>query len=541
MKRINKIIAFVAVATCALQTTSFYPEKFTFNECSIVASAAETLPANAQVIKVASQNRGYIIIPHSDGKTCTLYRVFDTVNANNQWYFGNESTLTIPDTITNPTTKKTYSITELGYNGQSIFHNVEGASKRVTTLVLPKQATKINSKALYYTEMNALKTLKVNLDVLKDVAADAFGNETTIKELYAYNSANKTYYSTTTSTSNFYKAFNFVNQQYAVNGYAIKAKTSSMDAKMKFLDALACSPYSKQAAYMFAKEIVASNNINNSSNNTQQKYEMAYNYVKTHHRYSYFVTSDGRKLDNLSGSALSNLAFHSGVCGSIAHAFATLCKAVGVEAYCAGTNVNGSTNINHCSNIVKLNSKYYLVDCGNFNVFMQSGKSTMGTWTKLDAYDYGIDTTFSQCMNTTKTFTFADTFCPNYSYLYVIDKTNQSAHAISVKLTDRNNANKKYVDYQIQNLPNGTCTLNDIMLTSSTGLYLDSNTYYNLSVKIGSKTLALNNVFHGSRNNYITVDGIKYNVIVETLDYSSTSMSPQSSYKNYFRITITKA
>ncbi len=538
---LNKIIAFVAVATCTLQATSIVPETFMHSDYSIVASAAETLPANAQVIKVASQNRGYIIIPHSNGTTCTLYRVFDTVNASNQWTFGNESTLIIPDSITNPTTKKTYTITELGYNGQSIFHNYDGESTRVVTVQLPNKVTKINSKALYYTEMNKLKTVKLNLETLKDVAADVFGNETTVKEVYAYNSSNKTYYSTTASTVNFYKAFNFVNQQYTINGKLLKAKSSTMDGKMKFLDALACSPYSKQAAYVFAKEIAASNNINNSANTALQKYEMAYNYVKTHHRYSRFVTSDGRQLDNLSGSALSNLAFHSGVCGSIGHAFATLCKAAGVEALCAGTNVNGSASINHCSNVVMLNSKYYLVDCGGFNVFMQSGNSTMGTWTTLDAYDYGIDTTFSECMSTTRTVTFANSFCPNYSYLYVKDLTNQKTHAISVKLTDKNNTNKKYVDYQIQNLSSGVCTLNDIMLTSSTGLYIDSNTYYNLTVKIGSKTLTLNNVFHGNRNNYITVDGVKYNVIVETLDYATTSMQPHSSYKNYFQITITKA
>lgn len=79
---------------------------------------------------------------------------------------GNKTTLIIPSTVKDSSGKQ-YTITELGSEGQSIFHNYNYCSTRVKTLTLPNTVKIINSKALYDTEMNALKTLNINLEALE--------------------------------------------------------------------------------------------------------------------------------------------------------------------------------------------------------------------------------------------------------------------------------------------------------------------------------------------------------------------------------------
>lgn len=536
-KSLKKLLAAAAISAMSLNVMTVMPNK----PVDTISASAVTTETSKITYVDSSSKLAYIFIPHSDNKTCTLFRVYDTVQSGNDWTLGNKTTLIIPSTVKDSSGKQ-YTITELGSEGQSIFHNYNYCSTRVKTLTLPNTVKIINSKALYDTEMNALKTLNINLEALEFCSVDAFGSNTAISEVAAYDSALKKYVSTTASVDNFNKAFginqtDFISfQNSSCKSDVYKAVSSSINGKLEFINAIACSPYSKKAAYKFAEKIVSDNNINSSSNSRQQKYEMIYNYMVTNNRYSalYSYDSDNEKcirMENLSGSALSNLAFHSGVCGSFAHGFEMLCRAAGVEALCVGLP-------GHAANAVRLNSNgnYYMIDC-TANVFMQGYGEGVGKYdSEVSSYVYGLDTTRSECDATQKMIKLSDKYCSSFSYISINDMTNKE---FQITLTDANNSSKKYIDYITRSLPIGKTKLEKLAVTKNESLYIDSNTYYNLTIKYGNTTVkTINNVFHGYRDNKFKVGNVEYNCIVETVDYAETGVIPHSSYTNYFKITI---
>ncbi len=532
-KTLKKIVAATVLTALSLQFSTAIPNKFQNADYSITVSAA----SEAGVITYVNSKEklGYMFVPHSDGKTCTLYRIYDNISGNT-WRINSKNSLTIPSTLKDNATGKTYTVTELGYENQSIFHNYNDSKVLVSTLTLPSTVKKINRLAIFESEAVGLKTLNINLDALEYCSSEAFG-ATPIINLNVYNSSNGKYKSVS-NVSSFESAFSSViNADYvSVNSTddgIFKPVSSAIDGKLTFLNAIIDLPYTKRMGYEYAKKIVADYNINAASS-AQQKYEMIYNYLTTHNRYSGLYTTFGERMLALQNSSLSNLALHSGVCGSYAYAFEQLCTASDVSALCIWLP-------QHVANVVSLDGQsYYVIDCTG-NVFMRG--SGEGAYSSVidSAFSYGIDTTPNEVSTTTRKVNISSAkYCDSFSYAIIKDMTNSN---FEISLYDKNNTGKKYVNYTTRSdIPkNGTKTkLNSLVPTKDVAQYIDSHTYYNLSIKKGNTTFKLNNVFHGNKNSAFTIDGVKYNCCVETLDYSS-DVSPHSSYKNYFKIVITKA
>ena len=169
-KSVKKITSLLlSGALLAMGTAGIMP--------AIHASAA----SNEKVVTDSSTGLKYRYIVNGTN-TCILKRVSDN---GSDWSMTKHSAVTIPDKI--PTTN--YTITELGADNEAIIHSSSTGSGNIklTTLTLPKTAAKINSQALYNTEIPELYTLKLHLNNLTECKSNAMGTNGKLHTVMAYN------------------------------------------------------------------------------------------------------------------------------------------------------------------------------------------------------------------------------------------------------------------------------------------------------------------------------------------------------------------
>ena len=521
-KSVKKITSLLlSGALLAMGTAGIMP--------AIHASAA----SNEKVVTDSSTGLKYRYIVNGTN-TCILKRVSDN---GSDWSMTKHSAVTIPDKI--PTTN--YTITELGADNEAIIHSSSTGSGNIklTTLTLPKTAAKINSQALYNTEIPELYTLKLNLNNLTECKSNAMGTNGKLHTVMAYNGSG---YSTTNTVGGFNQYYGLASAEYqAMTGDCFKLKNASLNGRLSFLNAVSVTPYCKLVGYEFAKKIAHDNGFDSASLSKQKKLEMVYNYICSHVRYSALYNTQNEYMGDLRGTALSALALNSGVCGSFAHSFEQLSRASGLTV---GSTPGTSDVIcvglpGHAANAVRLSASegYYMVDCTARNFMMTGYYKDPSQASLLSAYVYGIDTTLSEVNQTQTSFSPSQLagpdFCPGNSFIKIV---NNASTNIDIEVYDKNNNAASFIKYTAHPTPavGSTCYSQNFNVTTDQPLYVSSYVYF--GVKVGGVNINMN----GTVQN-VTINGQTYKVQFRTLNYAQTGMTPKSAYTDDYYLTITKA
>lgn len=475
---------------------------------------------------------------------CILRTVYTKNNANK--YLTNKTTLTLPDTL--KIDNKYYRITELGYNGEAIIHNHTADSSKLNSLRLPTCVEKINSKAIYDSELSKLNTLELNLKNLNYIDTYAFGSSTKITDLKVLSNSGEYI-----STNNIYDFERYLKATSAVvTPYRTETDVdlfilcqspydqgnsfcNNQNAALMLLDALAYSPYSLNLAYDYAVQIAEENKFTDRSLSKQVKLELIWNYLKTSARYSALYSTQGYRLDELKRGPLGALALHSGTCRSLAIAFEMLCRASGLNV----TDNPATSDVvtigvpGHAFNAVRLSASegYYIVDCTTDGVFMKTEgyKNNYGMTARISYTSAGTE---SQSIQFAPSKLASKSFCEGNSFVRVDNNSNDT---LSVQIYDSNKPSCKFINY----FTNPTTKkgvkydLDEIVKTENKWLYVSSYSYF--TVKVGGQTINTNGT-----PQTVTIGGVKYKIAFKTLNYGA-QQEQASAYQNYYNLVIEKA
>lgn len=523
----KKLVA--TLSTLALLTGSVAaPLPFTaLTSITTECLAAET---NAQA-EVTLNGISYTVNYNQSTRQATIIRI---KNKN-----GNLSgSVTIPATLT--INSVSYTVTELGDGSSALFTSSNAGS--MENLTLPTGLKKINKGAFAASSIPKLNTLYVNIDGLSDCDIDAFYG-TKIKWIYN-KGANYSY--SVADVAGFESCFGDIGKRKAFTGESnpIYLKDNDLNGKLQFLSAVSMTPFSVEVGMAYARKVVNELFKSGVSYTKLQKAEIIFNYLHTHSNYSTLYDKNSTSLYYLSAQPMANLALGTGVCGSYAHSYEFLCRAAGFsadEVYCCGMP-------GHVANAVKINGQYYYVDATpTADAFMCTCGLLYGNAVldkQKECYHYTAKLPEETTMLTIAGDPDHPTFVKNFSYIYI-----DSDPDVTVSLYDKNRPGKEYIHYSTSPaVANDSSwkSLGQYTNNLKSKLFIDTNTYYNLTITVNGKTSQpIENavLLEGSRT--ITVDGKKYKVTAHRLpmgegDSACDNRKLSSSDDNYFNVKIEK-
>lgn len=448
------------------------------------------------------------------------------------------SNFTIPETL--KIGSVSYKVTELGDGSNPLFKASNTGA--MVSLTLPVGLKKINKEAFAAASIPKLNTLYVNIDGLTDCDINVFYGT---KLKWIYNKGSNYSYSVT-DVPGFESCFGDIGKRKAFTGKSnpLYLKDYDLNGKLQFLSSVSMTPYSVEVGMAYARKIVNELFKPGVSYTKLQKAEIIFNYLHTHANYSTLYDKNSTSLYFLSAQPMANLALGTGVCGSYAHSYEFLCRAAGFtadEVYCCGMP-------GHVANAVKINGQYYYVDA------TPTADAFMCTCGLL--YGNAILDKVKECYHYTATLPEATTnitiagdpdhptFVKNFSYIYIASDPD-----ITVSLYDKNKPNKEYIHYSTSAPVQDDATwksLKQYTNNKEAKLFIDTNTYYNLTITVNGKTSQpIENavLLEGSRT--ITVDGKKYRVtahrpLMKAGDSACDGRKLSSSDDKYFNVKIEK-
>ena len=502
----------------------------------------------------------YVYVPDSPSKNeCTVQLIYD--DANKQ--VTKHDTVSIPEKIGN------YTVTAIGDDKQGIVISRNEDDVHVETIKLPNTIKEIHKRALVDIDMPYFSTLYVNINDLETVGEDAFGGYTRITDIYAYDKIDKAYYQTNTDLDKFRELVGIDHlkfQEISKTSFDLVLSKSEYDknkcvnGRLEFINEVSSSPYSRLVAAMYAKEIVKKYGFDDPKLTNLQKMEKIFNYIAMNSRYStiytYNADADKRRgMDNLKGTAMSNLGFHSGVCGSKAHAFEALCgAAMGYDIINKDRDILCVGIPAHALNAVRLehNDKdegYYLVDVTG-DMFMQGVQKGLVDYTAFgDDWNYngyicgekGSRHDSDAATRPMKLINDPNIFYKGISCAYIVDDTKGPIH---IEMRDKNDKSNKYIDYTSAAPTSPDSYLGQLPYTkqysidSGKALYLEPNMYYEISIS-NSKGEA---VFKEEGDHKFKLGDAEYEISFHTRDYGTETpygaVAPHTAFKNYFEIYI---
>lgn len=525
MKKYIATLTTIAILTGSFVTPLPWAD---LNDNTIVCQAASTSTKTVTVSGIS-----YTLNYNQSTKQATITGIKKTT--------GNlPSKVTIPEKIT--INSVAYVVTELG-NGSSALFTANNAVS-MSTLTLPVGLKKINAGAFKDDSIPKLSTLYLNIDGLSECYFKAFKG-TKVKTIYNRLSDNNCY--SITEIAGFDSCFGDIRNRKAFtrNGGKYYLKDTAINAKLQFLNSVSMTPFSVEVGKAYAERIVNELFKSGVQNYTKlQRAEIIFNYLHTHGHISTLYDTNTRKMYDLSAQPMSRLALGSGVCGSYAHSFEFLCKAAGFtadEVYCCPMP-------QHVANAVKIDGEYYYVDAmPAADVFMHTCGLLYKTSVldkQKNCYHYTASSPEQKTPITIAGDMNNPTFVKNFSYIYIACDPD-----VTVSLYDKNKSYKEYIHYSTSPAVTDNEAWNSLKQYANnqkSKLFIDTNTYYNLTITVNGKTSQpIENavLLEGSRT--ITVDGKKYKVTAIRKpmgkgDSACDNRLLSSSDDKYFNVTIEK-
>lgn len=549
MKIIKKTVALSVSAVMLMHVTAFSP-----------IPAESVTDATKEVV---IDGLTYVYVPDSPGKNeCTVQLVYD--DANKQ--------VTKHDTIVIPEKIGDYTVTAIGDDKQGIVISRDINLTPVETIKLPNTIKEINKRALVDSDMPHFTKLYVNISNLEDVGVDTFGLYTRLTEVYAYDMLDKAYYPTSDDLDKFRELvgiehIKFQNMENRPDNFMISEeeykKNKCVNGRLQFINEAACSPYTRKIGYLYAEEAVKKYDIDNPNLNMLQKMEKITNFIRSNSRYCILFPynedqSKCREMMNLSGSAMSTIGFHSGVCGGLAHSFEVLCRAAmghdkvdkDFDVLCVG--VPG-----HALNGVRLthsdgNEGYYMVDNTSTSFMQGVGKTCVGDYGNKDSgytytgYIYGVFGSIAESDASNRNIYVVEdpnTFFEGISFVYLRDETNDALH---IEMEDKNDPDNDYINFTSYPITSPTFYLEQLPFTkvgnnqggNGMNLYVEPNMYHSFRIS-NSKGEA---VFSGDGEHKFKLGDTEYVCTITTREYNSETpygiVEPHTAYNNYFEVVI---
>lgn len=547
MEITKKAVSIMAAAAMMMQFTAVVPAPY--------VSAADTLTADINGLT-------YVYVPDSPNKgECTVECIFDDSASKH---------VTKHDTIVIPEKIKDYKVTAIGDDKQGVAISNGSDAIHVETIKLPNTIKEIHKRALVDVDLPDFKTLYVNINALETVGVDTFGAYSRVTDIYAYDKIDKAYYLTTNDLEKFRELVGIEHlkfqQVYDDEGRPQDAfmiskeeyeKDKCVNGRLEFINEVSNSPFSRMMGARLAEEAVKKHGFDDPHLSMLQKLEKIYNFVVTNNRYCILKTynedpAKSREMGNLFGTAMSNIGFHSGVCGSNAHAIEALCRAAMgddiIDKYrdvlCVG--VPG-----HALNGIRLehsddNEGYYMVDATG-SVFMQGvGKSCVAEYGDKDSeYSYagyvcgawGSKHDSDASTHPIYVVKDPDLFKKGISFVFFHDESETPLH---IEMRDTNDKKNKFIDFDSYPMTSPTFYLGQVPLTKNTGInmYIEPNIYYEFAIS-NSKGEA---VVRGDGDHEVKLGDAQYMISIHTRDYGSESpygiVEPHTAFSNYFDISI---
>ena len=546
--KIIKKTAFLAVSAAMLmQFTALTPIP--------VVSAAAT--------ETVIDGLTYVYVPDSPSKNeCTIQLIYDDANK----HISKHDTVNVPEKIGN------YTVAAIGDEKGGFIVSKKSDAVHVETIKLPNTIKAIHKHSLIDSDLPCLATLFVNIDGLEEVGVDAFGLYTRLTEVYAYDKIDKAYYATSNDLNKFkeligIEGIRFQNLEGSDDCFMLSkedySKNKCANGRLEFVNEVACSPYTRKIGYLYAEEAVNKLGIKNDKRlNNLQKMEKIANFISTNTMYSALYTYNAdstkcRRMDNLTGSAMSVIGFHSGVCGGFAHAFEDLCRAaIGHDIVDKNQDIICIGVPGHALNGVRLehsdgNEGYYVVD-NTAHVFMQGVGKGVGEYGDKDSdfsytgYIYGVNGSIAESDATNHDVYIAkdpDLYYKGISYVYLRDETKDALH---ITMGDKNDKNNNFIDFDSYPINSSSFYLDQIPRTkcgngqAGEGLnfYVEPNMYYSFTISNSKDKF----VFSGDGEHKFKLGDAEYVCTVTTRDYNTpteyNTVIPHTAYKNYFEVVV---
>lgn len=503
----------------------------------------------------------YLYVPNSPSNgECTILSIYDDEDK----HVSQHDTVIIPESIGD------YTVTAIGDDTQGVIISRKTDETPVTTIKLPNSIKEIHKRALVDADLPCLTDLYVNVNDLEEVGVDTFGLYTRLTEVYAYDKEDEVYYATSDDLDKFKELLGICDIRFT----PMEGKDSCfmickedyennkcVNGRLEFINEAACSPYTRKIGYLYAEEAIEKQGIKDTRLNNLEKMEKIVNFMRGNTRYSVLYPynedqSKCREMMNLSGSAMSTIGFHSGVCGGLAHGFEDLCRAaMGHEIVDEKQDVLCVGVPGHSLNAVRLdhNSEtYYMVDNTNAGFLQGVGKSCVGEYGgkgsnfKYTGYIYGVFGSIAESDASNHDIYVTDDpnlFYDGYSYVYFRDETNGALH---IEMGDKNDVKNNFIDFTSYPLTSPNLYLEQMPLTKcgegqgdgGLNFYIEPNMYYGMKIS-NSKGEA---EFSADGEHEFTLGDVKYVCSVNVRDYKTETpcgvIEPHNAYKNYFEVVI---
>ena len=360
---------------------------------------------------------------------------------------------------------------EIGSDNNITITKMYPKNPNATTLIIPRYldgrfVKRIGKNAAKSTNAQNIKTIEVIAATEFDEAAfQAIPNVTTLKMPSLVGRVAGTTFGPNTKIKNVYIAGKAVNADYITNSIASKVRlkdiggdqfkiTNDVRGLVELIDSLAYSPFADTVCKQKAAAILSAN-VDMTAGEVIRMQQI-YDYIITHNRYSKINMNTDNPLNNLHQQAIGSLFFNSGVCAGRSEAVQYLAQAAKLNVKCVGNDA-------HEWNLFKpsWSKKYYKIDTVNNDFCIGD---TVTTQTAMDG-----------------------TVCSVYGSGVCIDSTigvqiiNHADTPIGIKLGDINNAKETYANYDASK-HTGSLSVNQILNNHQANLYMDANTYYNLTL-----------------------------------------------------------
>ena len=545
MRLINKTAAVSVTAALVVQYGSMLPMP------TATAAAAEKVIGDLT----------YLYVPDSPSKgECTIQAIYDDANK----HISKHDTVIIPDKIGD------YTVAAIGDDEQGIIISTKADKVQVTTIKLPNTLKEMHKRALADSGLPCMTSLYVNINNLEEVGADTFGLYTRLTEVYAYDNIDKAYYATSDDLARFrelvgIEGIKFTPMEDKLDCFMVSKeeyeKNKCVNGRIEFINEAACSPYTRKIGYLYAEEAVEKQGIKDTKLNRMQKMEKIVNFMRGNTRYCVLYPynedqSKCRELMNLSGSAMSTIGFHAGVCGGMAHAFEDLCRAaMGHDIVDKDQDVLCVGVPGHALNAVRLDHSsdtYYMIDNINTSFLHGVGKSCVGEYGNKDSgrtytgYIYGVFGSIAESDASNHDIYVTEgpnVFSEGFSYVYFRDETKGALH---IEMGDKNDKNNNFIDFTsypttspdlyLAQLPPTKCGSGEV--GTAINFYIEPNMYHGFRIS-NSEGEA---VFSGEGEHKFKLGDTEYLCTVYTREYNTETpygkIQPHNNLTNYFEVVV---